>query len=145
MRRPQCSPVARRAAHLGNARIELVLIHLAQVFLAEYTAHGLQLVRYRGIFLGQLRVIRPAVDDAQRVPALGKVELHRRNYRRAGIGKVYGHYPANGGSGLIHKPAGLAEVLVLCVLPYARDLRRAQRAAGQGIYHRPDEHLKGCG
>ena len=130
MRRPQCRPVARRAAHLGNTRIELALVHLAQVFLAEYTAHGLQLVRYRGIFLGQLRVIRSAVDDAQRVPALGKVD---------------GHYPADGGSGLIHKPAGFAEVLVLSVLPYARDLRRAQRAAGQGIYHRPDEHLKGCG
>ena len=67
-------------------------------------------------------MIRAGVDGAQRIAAVGEVEidlLHNRIFR---VGKVAVHKPADARRHLIHQPGRLAEVHVLRVLAYLRDL-----------------------
>ena len=65
----QHRPVAAGFPQLGDSGIEISLIDLGQYILAEMGADGLQFLGDGGIFIGQVRMIRAGINDAQRMAA----------------------------------------------------------------------------
>ena len=122
----QDGTVARRGAYLRQRLIERVLRHVAQHLFAEEAADRLQLAGDRGVLVGQIRVIRPGINDAQRVARSGKVEGDPLHLRVLLVIEVDEDHAAHAGCHLVHQAAGLPEIDVFGILADLRDLHRVQ-------------------
>ena len=143
MHRAQRGAVARGTAHGGEVFVKRRLVHIAQILLAEHRRDRAHLRRDGGVLVGQRGMVRAGVENAQRVAEGVQVQLHPAHLRRGGVCKVDGDHAADRRRGLVHQPAGLAEIHILRPLPDLRDLhRRKLRIAEEVIEDRSDQHLK---
>ena len=127
-----------------NIPVKVRFRHLRQYFFSEVARNFPHFHRDCRIFVGQIRMAGPAVDDAQGIAGGGKIEVQGRDHRMIYIAKINLHQIAHGGRHLIHQAAGLAEKYVFRVLGNLCDYLRGYRTITEhSIQHRTQQHLKG--
>ena len=142
MNGPQDGPVPGQAAHLRQAAVECVLIHLAQDLRIKQAAHRLQVPRDGGVLGGKVRVVRAAVYNTQGISGQGGVQA--THLRRGGVPEVHEYQAAGAGGQLVHKTAGLTEIDVLGPLGHLGNFHGRQGTAGkQCAANTAQQHLKG--
>lgn len=72
---PQDSAVSRGGPQVGEPVPEIIFGYVPQKFSAKEGTHGFQFPGNGGIFIGQVGMVRPGINDAQRVPGRGKIEI----------------------------------------------------------------------
>ena len=135
-------PVAVALPQGRNGSEKILFVNLAQHVLAEIGADGFYFVGNGGVFIRQICVAGPTVDDAQGVTAFGKVEADRCDNRGILPFKIHSHQTAHGAGHLVHKAAGLAKEDVFRVLAYLGDLLGADLCVKQVVDNSANEHLK---
>ena len=142
--RAQRSAVAALRSDLRQARKKFLLRHVAQHVLAEHARRGAHLGGDGSVLAREIRVIRTRVDDTERVSGARKVEIQLLDHGRGGVCKINEHHAAHARRGLVHQPAGLAEVDILGILSDLRDLHGGKPLIKeQCITNRPNQNLKG--
>ena len=141
---PQHGAVARGTPELRQGAQELGLVHLAEHLPAEIGRHGAHLLGDGGILARQRRVAGAGVDYAQRIAQALEVHGHAAHHRLRRVREVYGHRATDGGRGLVHEPAGLAEIDVLRPLAELGDGDGVELArAEQTVLDDAQQHLAG--
>ncbi len=143
---PHHRPVAAGLPQGGNVGIEIGFLDLGQHFLAEPVGHRPDLPGDSGVFVGQVGMAGPGVDDAQGVAAGGEIKVDGADGRLVLVKEVDGHQAAHSGGRLIHQAAGLAEKHIFRVLADLGDLRLGNPAVKEQVVDDgADEHLVGGG
>ena len=120
---PHDRPVTAFFPQGGNGGVEVLLGNLRHHILAKVFADRLHFPGNGGIFVGQIRMVGPGIDDAQGMARGRKVKVNRPNIRVLFIRKVDGDETAHSGGCLIHQSAGLAEKDIFRVLANLGNLR----------------------
>ena len=143
---PHNRPIAAGFPEFGDGGVKFLLRNFRGHFSAQAIADFLQLSGNGRVFIGQVGVICPGVDDAQGMAGGGEIEVHRPDVRVSLVRKINGHQAAHRAGGLIHQAAGLAEEHILRILADLSHLGLGHPAGKeQMIDDGADEHLKGRG
>ena len=144
MNDPHHRPVAAGFPESGNGGVEFFLGNFRDHFPAEALADRLHFARHSGIFVGQVGVVRPGIDDAQGVARGGEVEVYGADVRMVLVREVDGHQAAHSRGRLVHQAAGLAEEHVLSVLADLGDLRLGHPGIKEQVVDDgANQHLEG--
>ena len=140
VRGAQRGPAAEGGGDGVNVREEVIFIHVSQRAFAEESGGGAHFALYGGVFLREVGVPGPGVDEAGRVSRALGLEAEAL-YCGLVRSEVYGRRAAEGAGELVHEPAGLAEVLVLRAPGADGELHRP----GPAAEYAGEQHLEGGG
>ena len=146
MNTTQHSTVAKVLPQFRDCLVEGFFGDFRQHFLAQILRNLLHLIGNSCIFVCQVRMVCPGINDAQSMAAAGEIKVHRPDIRMRLVREVNGNQSANRGSRLVHQTAGLAEEHILGILAdlshfRLRYLTRKEQMVDDGA----NEHLIGCG
>ena len=146
MESTQYSPITAGFPQSGNVFHDVRLRQRAQHLLPQRRRHGFHLRGNGGVILVQIGVIAAGVRDAEGKARTAQIKIQFFNHRLGRIGKVNGNKATHRTGGLIHQPAGLAEIHVFCKLRHFCDLYVGHPTAViQMIQNIAHHHLKSGG
>ena len=130
-------------AQLGQRGPEIFRRDLSEHFFAEITADLLHFAGDGGVFVGEICVAGPGIDDAKGVAAGRKIKGCGADRRCGGIQEINAYQTTYGRGGLIHQSAGLAKIDIFRILANlghlgCRDLAAAEQMVQDGAH----QHLK---
>ena len=114
----QAGTVAQLGAQLGELGVKIGNVYLAQACLAKLGGDVLHFAWNGGVVIGGGHVVGADLNEHERVAVILKVELELLGLRLGLILKVHVGKAAQAHSGLVHKTAGLAIVVVLGALAH---------------------------
>lgn len=146
MHRPEKGPVRHLSPELTQAGIKLRFAGPAQHILPQAFGHGAHLLGNGRIFVGEICMAAPGVDEAQRVAIVSGPAGNGLHHRGSGVCEVDEAEISHRRGALIHQPGGLSKVDVFSELPHLGDQYRGHFSMIiKAVEDGPHQHLIGGG
>lgn len=144
--RPEKGPVRHLSPELTQAGIKLRFAGPAQHILPQAFGHGAHLLGNGRIFVGEICMAAPGVDEAQRVAIVSGPAGNGLHHRGSGVCEVDEAEISHRRGALIHQPGGLSKVDVFSELPHLGDQYRGHFSMIiKAVEDGPHQHLIGGG